>query len=138
MYLRQNLPLLILVGFVASVGSTQEAQPGYRNPGLSAAQRAADLAIILARSRKGDALTIWHLLTRVDQGQRELVYDRLCRLVPPPASVTKEGIVQLDQPMLDLWWNALGFEDISVWRHWERSWSGATSGSALAVTATGR
>jgi|HubBroStandDraft_2_1064218.scaffolds.fasta_scaffold13469_2 hypothetical protein len=104
----------------------------------TAAQRAADLAIILARSRKGDALTIWHLLTRVDQGQRELVYDRLCRLVPPPASVTKEGIVQLDQPMLDLWWNALGFEDISVWRHWERSWSGATSGSAPAVTATGR
>jgi hypothetical protein len=42
----------------------------------------------------------------------------------PPASVTKEGILRLDQPMLDLWWNELGFDDISVWRYWERSWSG--------------
>jgi hypothetical protein len=44
--------------------------------------------------------------------------------VPPPATVTKEGILRLDLPMLDLWWNELGFDDISVWRHWERSWSG--------------
>jgi hypothetical protein len=88
-------------------------------------QRAADLAIILAKSRAHDALTLWHLLARVDQGQRVLVYDRLVQLAPPPASVTREGILRLDQPMLDLWWNALGFDDISVWRHWERSWSGA-------------
>jgi FecR-like protein len=97
-------------------------------------QRAADLAIVAAQSRKGDALTLWHLLARVDEGQRALVYDQLYRLVPPPASVTKEGILRLDQPMLDLWWNALGFEDISVWRHWERSWSGTTS----EATAPGR
>jgi hypothetical protein len=25
--------------------------------------------------------------------------------------------------MLDRWWNELGFDDISVWRHWERTWS---------------
>jgi hypothetical protein len=48
-------------------------------------------------------------------------------LAPPPASVTREGILRLDQPMLDLWWNALGFDDISVWRHWEHSWSGAAT-----------
>lgn len=98
-----------------------------------AEQRAADLEIILAQSRKADALTLWHLLTRVDEAQRALVYDRLYRFVPAPAGVTKDGILRLDQPMLDLWWNALGFEDISIWRHWERSWSGATS----ATPATG-
>jgi hypothetical protein len=88
-------------------------------------QRSEDLAIVLARSRGRDALTLWHLLARVDEGQRMLVYDRLRQLAPPPAGVTKEGILRLDQPTLDLWWNALGFDDISVWRHWEHSWSGA-------------
>jgi hypothetical protein len=88
-------------------------------------QRAEDLAIVLAQSRERDSLTLWHLLARVDDGQRMFVYDRLRQLAPPPASVTKEGILRLDQPMLDLWWSALGFDDISVWRHWERSWSGA-------------
>jgi hypothetical protein len=87
-------------------------------------QRTADLAIILAQSRPSDALTLWHLLARVDDSQRALVYDRLSQFAPSPAGVTREGILRLDQPMLDLWWNALGFDDISVWRHWERSWSG--------------
>ncbi len=90
-------------------------------------QRAGDLAIILAESRKRDALTLWHLLTRVDEAQRVVVYDRLAKLAPPPASVTKEGILRLDQPMLDRWWNELGFDDISVWRHWERSWAAAST-----------
>jgi len=91
------------------------------------AQRAEDLAFVLGASRTRDALTLWHLLTRVDQAQRGLVYDRLKMLAPPPAGITKEGILRLDQPMLDLWWNALGFDDISVWRHWERSWSGTAA-----------
>ena len=90
-------------------------------------QRALDLAIVLGEARKNDALTLWHLLSRVDDGQRVLVYDRLSQLVPPPATVTKEGIFRLDQPMLDLWWNELGFDDISVWRHWERSWAGTAT-----------
>jgi FecR protein len=90
-------------------------------------RRAEDLAIVLVQSRERDALTLWHLLARVDEGERILVYDRLRRLAPPPASVTKEGILRLDQPMLDLWWNALGFDDISVWRYWERSWTGAAA-----------
>lgn len=90
-------------------------------------ERAGDLAIVLGASRTRDALTLWHLLARVDEGQRVLVYDRLRKIAPPPVGVTKEGILRLDQPMLDLWWNALGFDDISVWRHWERSWAGGAA-----------
>lgn len=90
-------------------------------------QRAADITIVLGESRKSDTLTLWHLLARVDDPQRTLVYDKLAELAPPPAGVTMEGILHLDQPMLDLWWNALGFDDISVWRHWERSWSETTA-----------
>jgi hypothetical protein len=90
-------------------------------------QRSQDVAIVLSEARNRDALTLWHLLVRVDDEQRVLVYDRLNRFVPPPATVTKEGILRLDQPMLDLWWNELGFDDISVWRHWERSWAGTAT-----------
>ncbi|MGA2814037.1 MAG: FecR domain-containing protein [Candidatus Acidiferrum sp.] len=88
-------------------------------------QRADDAAIVLREARRRDALTLWHLLARVDDGVRVLVYDRLSKFAPPPATVTKQGILGLDQAMLDLWWNELGFDDISVWRHWERSWAGS-------------
>jgi hypothetical protein len=88
-------------------------------------QRAADLAMVLGEARKRDALTLWHLLARVDESQRVLVYDHLAKLAPAPAGTTKEGILRLDQPMLDRWWNELGFDDIAVWRYWERNWSGA-------------
>ena len=87
-------------------------------------QRAGDVARVLGEARKRDALTLWHLLARVDEPQRVLVYDRLAELAPVPAGITKEGILRLDQPMLDRWWNELGFDDISVWRYWERNWSG--------------
>ena len=87
-------------------------------------QRANDLKIILAQARKRDVLTLWHLLSRVEQDQREHVYDRLAQLAPPPAGVTREGILRLDQPMLDQWWNSLGFDDIAIWRHWEHAWGG--------------
>lgn len=91
-------------------------------------QHADDLTVVLREARARDALTLWHLLARVDDQQRVLVYDRLSKFVPPPAAVTKEGILRLDQPMLDSWWNELGFDDISVWRHWERSWGAAKTG----------
>ncbi|HEY1678640.1 MAG TPA: FecR domain-containing protein [Candidatus Sulfotelmatobacter sp.] len=86
-------------------------------------QRAVDLNLILSSARPHDALTLWHLLSRVDAGQRGQVYDKLEELALPPADVTKDGILQLNQPMLDSWWNSLGFDDISVWRHWEHSWA---------------
>jgi hypothetical protein len=90
-------------------------------------QRASDLTTILAESHSHDALTLWHLLSRVDAEQRGRVYVRLRELAPPPANVTKDGILRLDQSMLDQWWNSLGFDDISVWRHWEHAWSGAAA-----------
>ena len=95
----------------------------------TAQQRSEDLAIVLAQARKRDALTLWHLLVRVDEAQRAAVYERLAVLIPPPKDVSREGILHLDQPMIDAWWNELEFDDISVWRYWERSWSGAAAGN---------
>ena len=86
-------------------------------------ERNALLGILLVDARKNDALTLWHLLCRVSDADRPGVYDRLAVLAPPPAGVTREGILRLDRQMLDSWWNSLGFGDVSLWRTFERDWS---------------
>ncbi len=61
------------------------------------------LKIVLAHARVRDTLTLWNLLPRVSGSDRALVYDRLASLVPPPSGVTREGVLKLDQQMLDAW-----------------------------------
>lgn len=61
----------------------------------------------LAAARVDDALSLWHLLSRVKAEDRGRVYDRLAHLVPPPDGVTRRGVLALDKGMLDLWWNYL-------------------------------
>jgi hypothetical protein len=87
------------------------------------AERNVLLGIILADSRKDDALTLWHLISRVSDQDRPRVYDRLAALAPPPAGVTREGILRLDRQMLDSWWNSLGYGDVGLWRMYEHDWS---------------
>ncbi len=87
------------------------------------AERNALLGILLVDARKNDALTLWHLLSRVSDADRPDVYDRLAALAPPPAGVSREGILRLDRQMLDTWWDSLGFGDIYLWRTYERDWS---------------
>jgi hypothetical protein len=76
---------------------------------------------VLANARKNDALTLWHLLTRATVTDRGRVFDRLNALVPAPSGVTRAGIERSEQVMLDAWWNELGFDDIGVWRKWEKT-----------------
>lgn len=89
----------------------------------SSQERAAALDTVLDTARNRDAFTLWHLLSRVSAAERAVVFDRLSTLVAPPRGVTREGILHLDGQMLDLWWNEFGLGDITLWRHWERSWA---------------
>jgi len=84
--------------------------------------RAAPLATVIAESRNRDALSLWHLLSRVSDAERPKIYERLAALLPPPAGVSRESVLRLDRRSLDLWWNELGAGDIDIWRHWEHSW----------------
>lgn len=79
------------------------------------------LDIILHEARPKDSLTLWHLLSRTFGKERTQVYDRLAALLPPPPGASRDGLLQLDPHMLDLYWNALNLGDISIWRFWERS-----------------
>jgi FecR protein len=83
--------------------------------------RSAALATILAEARVRDGLSLWHLLSRTAGPERAQVYARFAALVPPPKGITRTGILDLDQSMLDLWWNSLGLGEISTWRFWEES-----------------
>src|SRR6185369_17722047 len=72
-----------------------------------AAERAAALNVMLNEARARDTLTLWHLLARVEGADRERVYDKIASFVPPPDGVTREGVLKLDQGMLERWKDAL-------------------------------
>lgn len=94
-------------------------------PDAGAAARDGALETLLASSRREDALTLWHRLARgdaPDASECASLYDRLAGLVPPPAGVTREGILARDQEMLDLWWDALGLQSAAFWRSWAGDW----------------
>jgi hypothetical protein len=61
------------------------------------------LNLVLMEARPRDTLTLWHLLYRVEGKDRELVFERMAVLTPPPKDVTREGVLQLDDKMLHLW-----------------------------------
>jgi hypothetical protein len=84
------------------------------------------LAIVLAEATKEDAFTLWHLLTRCEPAEKPRVYDALAALVPPPAGVTRDGILHGDRQMLDLWWDHLGLGDTSSWRRLKGKWPEST------------
>jgi hypothetical protein len=81
--------------------------------------RTAALDMVLTRSRKKDAITLWHLLTRTNEAELARVYDRLARLIPPPKRVTREGILRGDRAMIDAWWDELELGDTEWWRMWK-------------------
>lgn len=86
------------------------------------------LNLVLMQARPRDTLTLWHLLSRLEGADRVLVYERLAALSPPPAGVTRDGVMQLDDEMLKAWKAALE----STWSNqsglkktWIKIWTGA-------------
>ena len=71
------------------------------------ANRSAALDLMLRHSRTRDTLTLWHLLPRVNADERVRVYEKMTSFAQPPAGVTREGVLKLDQKMLDQWLDAL-------------------------------
>jgi hypothetical protein len=91
--------------------------------GSDPGERQAALDTALASARDRDALSLWHLLSRLEAADRGRVFDRLGQLVPPPVGVTREGILRGDRAMRDLWWDELGLGSADFWRDWTGRWS---------------
>lgn len=107
----------------------EDASPAFRDAltkfdfgKLTPEERGLVLETVLHDATKQDALTLWHLLSRVSDAERPAVYDRLSTLAPPPQDVTRQGALRLDQKMLDSWWNSLGYGDVYLWHMYERTW----------------
>jgi hypothetical protein len=71
--------------------------------GIDGAERTRQLQIVLRESHVRDALSLWHLLFRLDPESRGLIHDRLAELFPPPPGVTRDGVMSLDPKVLDAW-----------------------------------
>lgn len=80
------------------------------------------LRAILMNARAKDALTLWHLLTRVADADRGVVFDRFAQLVSLPPEVTRADALRADAQTIDLCWNALDLASTDWWRGWERKW----------------
>jgi len=91
---------------------------------ITPASRTATFDVLLGESRKRDTLTLWHLLARVDQSDRARLYEKMIRFVPAPEGVTREGVMQLNERMLELWRDKL-----------EPSWSDRTGVSKAVAEA---
>jgi len=63
----------------------------------------AELQKILDHSTSYDTITLWHLISRVDQLKRGDVIDRLQQFVPMPNDVTRDAVQALDKSSLDKW-----------------------------------
>jgi len=79
----------------------------------------AALPRLVAAARPRDAMTLLHLLERAPADDRAMLFDALSALTPPPAGVTREGVLHRDLHMLDLWRRSLGLGGVKRWWvHW--------------------
>jgi len=69
--------------------------------------RARAVRTVVALARPHDALSLWHVLQRVDPSQRGVVYDRLAALVPPPPGVTRRAALALESRALEGYWTKI-------------------------------
>src|SRR4030095_16231690 len=78
--------------------------------------RSQALPIVRAHAGPGDAMTLGHLISRVDAPDRPAVVDALTEFLAMPDGVTRDAVLALDPAALDRWWNALGLGDADWWR----------------------
>jgi len=88
---------------------------------VDGSEREKALRAVLSQARRRDVFTLWHLLPRVNEAERPMVYDRMVALVRAPVGTTREGTLRLDAAMLDRWWNSFDLGDIGIWRFWEQN-----------------
>ncbi|MBI1939315.1 MAG: zf-HC2 domain-containing protein [Ignavibacteriales bacterium] len=70
----------------------------YQNGGDAAIQKVIDLA------SDSDILTLLALIPKASGTYRAALYDKISKTFPPPGTITKEGIINLDQYMFEDWW----------------------------------
>jgi len=88
--------------------------------GAEGQQAAVD--VVVREARPQDAVTLWHLIDRVDRSLAARVIDHLQVLAPAPPGVTRDGVLSGNRAMRDQWWEALGLGSAAWWRTWRQEW----------------
>jgi hypothetical protein len=78
--------------------------------------RSDEVMPLLRSAEAADAITLWHLLPRVQGEERRSVAERLQSLVPMPREVAIDRVLALEPAALEAWWNALGTGTLEEWR----------------------
>jgi len=97
-------------GIGVSIPYYEDATIALRNGVLTLDDRPDDpiaLAVVLNEARRRDALTLWHILPRVEGQARAQVVTRLATLVPMPEGVSRDEVLDLDSGDLDRWLEAI-------------------------------
>ena len=108
----QGFELKIVKGKGMDVPYSSNADPVYvtqLDEYLFNGKRLNVLSIIISKTSTKDALTLWNLFKRVDESHRVLVYNKLAELVSPPSSTNQNGLLNLNQEMMQAW-----FEEIKM------------------------
>ena len=87
--------------------------------GRGGAYKGNPIQVVLDRARPRDAMTLWHLISRVPLADRAAVVDALAARVAMPPPVTRDAVMRPDRVALDQWWDALGLRDTGWWRKWK-------------------
>jgi anti-sigma factor RsiW len=93
-----------------SVEAPGDLRESLRRFDFEGSDKDAALRDILAQARPEDSITLWHLLDRTQGTARAAVYDRLAHYSPPPATVTREGILAGNATMRRAWGEHLGID----------------------------
>ncbi len=77
----------------------------------------AALNTLLNEAREKDALSLWHILSKVNNDEKEQTYNRLANLIKIPDGVTFDGIMNGNEEMMDNLWESLGYGSRSLWNY---------------------
>jgi Putative zinc-finger len=70
---------------------------------------------ILKDAGKLDAISLWYLIKNANVEEKELIYNKLEELVPPPGSITYNGIMNGNNEMLFKWGEKIGCGSRALW-----------------------
>ncbi len=104
----------------------EDATPAFREAlrrldfeALDEPTRAAVLATVLHEARRRDVYTLITLVAQLTPAERGQLFDRAAQLYPIPRDVTREGVLQNNELIMDHWRRELGFGDAKRWWvHW--------------------
>ncbi len=112
-FVKDGYTCKLLSGGVPSIPYRINAPDSLKNmvENFSAAEDNSSVAdLIISSAGKDDMLTLLAMIPRVSQLQRQIIFQTIANHFPPPANVTRLGILKADEDMLYKWWEDMEWQ----------------------------